>query len=310
MPASEPTIWGVDSVSPLQTTCSTGLSGLPAGATLFEHVCNFVQPPAFWGRYLNSRRSALNTNEMDALERLVQRLRSAGTVDHNYRCRILPIYNQCARRPSRLRGRFARRNGLHAARDAVARAQLAHIPAGVCIYADVELYRVDRAWFEGWFEGMYASQYHGVGGIYGNAKIRHFRSRSGRVQGWRENIDDAFHAFEQQADTMWTFYPSIATLERPWSVDPRTQDVRPKVLETLIYTNRSDGRRSYIQAGGDMPRGHEIPTMFEGSSPEGLPATNTVIWQYAGNMQLGTRQHMVDYNLAKQKGYDVMWNPD
>ena len=300
--------WGVDSTNPIHADRRMGHRGLSRGTTIFEHLSNFVQPPAFWGRYLNRSRTRLTKREVEILREHIGQIRASDQGRQNYTCRILPIYNRFSSQPERYVGTAAHRNGRGDATDAILRAEAVEIPAGVCIYADLERNRVSRAYFEGWFEVMYDSIYYGAGGVYGNAKQHHFNGPSGN-EGWRENVDDAFGAAEARAVGLWQNDPRAFVQSHPWTQNPSPDVLRSKQFEALIFTNRCDRLPAYIAMNGDMPRGHEIPTVFEGSSPEAMPESNTVIWQYSGNMFLGTQGRIVDYNLAKPKGYDAMWDP-
>lgn len=312
--------WGVDSTNPIHAGRAWGQVGMPPNVTIFDHLREYVgSPPEFWGRYLNRKSTRLTVEEVEQLREHIQSVRASPNGRRDYTCKIVPIYNRWSSEPERYIGAAARRNGLADAQDAANSASALNVPSGVCIYVDVERDRVSSAYFEGWFEGMYASHYYGAGGVYGNSWQHNFTSRAGVSEGWRMQIDDAFAAFEQYAVRSWQNNPYAFASNHSWANASSGNNTSSALLETLVYTNRRREGRGYLYVNGDAPTGDEIymgqvgkceaGSCFEGYALPGLPEENTVIWQYAGNMFLGTDAQVVDYNLARQKGYDAMWDP-
>ncbi len=140
--------WGVDSAAYVNVEPP----GLTTGQTLYQYVAANFGTPAFWGRYIGGN-YALTSGEVSYLH------------DPSRNCKILLIYNGAT--AASVSG--TETDGENDANAAIAAAQALSVPAGVCIFADIEAgWNPSSAWIEGWSNVMFNSDYRGAGGIYGD----------------------------------------------------------------------------------------------------------------------------------------------
>jgi hypothetical protein len=269
------THWGVDS-SAFKVDVPLSTQRDPQRRTLYDFVTAQVQAPAFWGRYLKSGPNQLSQSEVGYL-----RAR---------RCRIVPIFNVSR---ASLSGPGALNAGRADAQDAIVLAQQFGIPARVRIYADLERWRVDPAWFRGWCEGMFASQYAGMGGFCGNPQVPNLPT-----EGWAGRMDAGSATVAGGAFA--TLIGNLAS-GRPAG----------KPANMFVWSNRP----LLGQPRTDLPPGRVIPNSFR-AAPVGPLAllADTVIWQYHMNTHLGSghapgSHGIVDLDLATDRGYAEMWQP-
>jgi hypothetical protein len=278
--------WGVDTAGvvtdPIRTPPQFVTAGEPVLQNRFEWIARRVgRWPEFWGRYLTGAvgvRAALTIHEVIYL--------------HQHKCKILPIWN-----PRRqLVGGNARLHGRNSARAAIERAGVLDIPRNTTIYADLERWYVDAAWFEGWFEETYASEY-GIGGIYGNVGIPQRRGPDlAHSEGFRDSLVQAGRAtddahFDQTLEAAVRGAPLPHCLVFVWSNRP--------------YLNRIDRHN----VGSELAPSDVIPSQFRPMTvPAGYPSL-TVLWQYAANVrfQAGGINYF-DLNLSTDPGFNRMWS--
>ncbi|MBI4904644.1 MAG: DUF1906 domain-containing protein [Acidobacteria bacterium] len=275
MSAAGPPYWGVDSVENADHNIRTQQEFIRAGdpprQTFFEFVTRRVgRQPAFWGRYLNRHPSCLTKTEADYL--------------HRHNCRVLLVYNGVHRHAADLVGQAAYRNGARAAEAAADIAATLGVPSSVQIYADIERWRADAAWFRGWFETMHALRRAGLGGIYGNVGLR-----QSRAEGFRDSLGQGS---EQVAHDYGA--PGHPTPTRAAPPDAIVQ----------VWSNRP-----YLNnVGHDFSTLNYTPPSFQ---PEVAPPDvhcETVVWQYGANVPLHTEgRHYVDFDLCTERGRQSMW---
>ncbi len=274
--------WGVDSsYHPADSPVRAPRSSKPI--PLFDYVTQWAgRMPDFWGRYLNGNEIRLTPGEADFIFR-----QSGG------RCRILLVYTGI-----RDGHRERRQDGVHAANQAIQRADALGVPSGVRIYADLEGWRVGREWILGWWETMYQSRFAGSGGLYGRAAELPRRTRTGAREvprpaagSWAANAAAAEDRF---AD--WTA-PSASDLAGQILAGTRQKSVTP-----YIWSNMP-------RQMGDPPAGQVIPTAFGAIGPAGV-LLEVAVWQYRLGCPLGTHAHhgLVDLDLATDRGYADMWH--
>jgi hypothetical protein len=265
--------WGVDS-SAYRANSELSRGRDSRARRLFEYVADEVQAPSFWGRYLTPGRNQLHPDERDYLGQRG--------------CRILPIYN--VPRAS-LAGATAEAAGRQAANDACTLARSFGIPSGVRIYADLERWRVDPAWFRGWCATMYASEYAGMGGVYGNPAVP-----NRATEGWGGRVDAGTSA--ASSDLWPEFIRNLAAGRRV-----------SKPANLYIWSNRP----LLGTPRTDLPASRVVPRSFDASRPVTLaPLADTVVWQYHMNTHLGSghaagSHGIVDLDLATERGYAEMW---
>jgi hypothetical protein len=150
MPIPKGCRWGVDSWNPITKS-------------LFDFVKTKTgDTPDFWGRYIGRQGSQLQRDEVKFLQ------------DNCPSTRLLIAYNPLSLSVTAVEDK-PRSNPIKEYDRGLADAGLAiaaaHglVPAGVCIYANVEPTqgKVSADWVRGWWDGMRLSPY-GYGGIYGN----------------------------------------------------------------------------------------------------------------------------------------------
>ncbi len=326
--------WGVDSVTPLNQQ----VRYRRRRPTLYEHICDYVRRPVFYGRYLNDddvrrpgdpvRRSRLRASEIDYISRM-----------GDNRPRLLLIYND----QNFMRQRYtmledpavqdqeARRNGVLAAQDAITRLEAiareanVWVPDNVCIYADLERWTVARAWMAGWMEVMHASRFYGCGGLYWNCGENAVR------EAWEETV---LHGFEDVHARSAPLRQALGLRLMEGSVLGGIEETVPlhKRASLNIWTNRrylnvrfrrredADGnviRRAHgtdrwLRTSGapDLNDVHYVPTDFSrAEEPPHNFLSRTCIWQYGASMPLGTGAipGYVDMNLATDHGIASMW---
>jgi hypothetical protein len=256
--------WGVDS------------SAFPAnhrinvkGTTTFAFVVQQAgRIPEFWGRYIGGPFAA-TPEEIKFIKR-----ESQGT------CRVLVIYNGItkARLAEGIDG------GKTDARLAIAAAKALGVPAGVCIFGDIEPgMACTEGWFRGWWEGMLPSMYCGQGGLYVNAT--HF---------FAKNFGDPYHQ-AMRATSDLIFREALQPNSAP-SLPPD-----PPGRQRFLYSQTP-------QKGPVLP--DRIHFGFQPDEPSFCRGM-TVLWQYATDCLKppGSPVGAVDFDLADERGFNVMWRP-
>ena len=245
-----------------------GPQGVPANATLYEYVRRrAAEAPAFWGRYLTSDpRYGLLRDEAEFL--------------HAQGCRILLIYNGDGRGRHQITGAQAFANGQRAAERACELARGVGAAGGVRIYADLEGWRADAAWFRGWSQRMYASPYLGLGGAYGNASAS------------------------------WSWGPGAVDGVEDLGAGSLLSDlaagrIASRTKQSLFYLWTT---RPHLSQDREPPAGRIIEERFLGRGQAGF-MLETVLWQYRTNVPLGSDAPIVDLDLATPRGFDEMWHP-
>lgn len=327
--------WGVDSVTPLDQRIR-----VRRGVTrrLYDHVCEHVRPPDFYGRYLNDddvrqnrgdriRRSRLRASEIDFLRGLA-----------GHKPRLLLVYNDqnfMRQRFTQLedpavQGEEAQRNGTLAAEDAIARLRAiareadVPVPQNVCIYADLERWQVSRGWMAGWMDVMYRSSFYGCGGLYWNVGLNYIQEDwAETVIGGFEDVQDdyaglrratAFRALDQTVlhgllDTIpihkrasiniWSNRPYLNVRLRARRNDDGEVIEPSRGLDRWLRNAGAADRNDINFIPEDFDRVHQPPENF---------LSNTCVWQYGANMPIGTQTRgMVDMNVATAHGFASMW---
>lgn len=275
--------WGVDTAGAVTDNIHTPrqfvTAGEPATQNRFEWIARRVgRRPEFWGRYL--RHSPRHCAGLTPDEVLYLRQQN---------CKILPIWNGLQR--PHLVGSGARLHGQRSARDAITKARSLNMQPNTTIYADLERWYVDAAWFEGWFEETYASEF-GIGGIYGNVAVPQRRGRDiehsegfrdGLTQGARR-MDDRH--FDETLQAAVRGVPLQSTAAYVWSNRP--------------YLNH---------VGSELNPSDVIPSQFGPMIvPAGFPSL-TVIWQYGANVRFEAGGiNYFDLDLCTDVGFHRMWS--
>ncbi len=312
------TYWGVDSVNPINQWVTSGtfrqgggrprygarpedylLSPGDTRRSLFDFISDhYGQPPAFWGRYINTDTSSTTTIRRNEPEYLAWKCRERGIT-----CKIAPVLNAIGGRPTDQRRREpvlrTFEQGLETARVAVSLAQNLvdqndrprPIADGVRIYADLEWWPATAEWLQGWFLGMFRSRYAGMGGIYGRVSPpTHFDQN---ISGFPETTRGLpRHYYWSQEFPYAMGYPQSPSDPRYWPALWSTQpggSARP----------RTDFRA------------YEVP----GPGP-GTTGVRTVLWQYSNDLEIVNRtpsgderrMHLVDLDVARPEGYAEMWD--
>jgi len=191
-------------------------------------------------------------------------------------------------------------NGEFAARHAIQIARRLGVPSGVCIYADLERWRVSTSWIAGWVDTMYSSEYYGCGGLYWNTSVRHVRNN------WDQSVIHGVNTTNASNSSFNRVISEAAAGSFPPSNNSRR-------FYANIWSNRPYlnlvGQNRWRRSSGAARRNDLmfVPASFRPVRPPVDFFTSVGIWQYAANLPLGLGYGIVDYNLANDRGFSSMW---